>query len=98
MAVAIEKALSALIALLACRWSLTYVAPDFRLSSALFPGHWGAARAAPKVMYILECEGVQEWQAVPAEEAVVSWVGELKDRLTVHKGNPEGEDLTVRLS
>ena len=98
MGVAIAKALTVLIALLACRWSLTYVAPDFRLSSALFAGRWGAAKVAPKVLYILECEGAQEWQAVPAEEAVVSWVCELKDRLTVHKGNPEGEDLTVRLS
>ena len=50
-----------------------------------------------RVLYVLECEGSAEWQPVPAETPVVSWVQHMKDRLTKHSGNPEGEDLTVRI-
>ncbi|KAL0049946.1 hypothetical protein WJX82_001365 [Trebouxia sp. C0006] len=50
-----------------------------------------------RVLYVLECEGSAEWQPVPAENPVVSWVQHMKDRLTMHSGNPEGEDLTIPL-
>ena len=49
-----------------------------------------------RVLYVLECEGSAEWQPVPAENPVVSWVQHMKDRLTMHSGSPDGEDLTVR--
>ena len=49
-----------------------------------------------KVLYVLECEGPAEWQAVPVDEPVVNWIRELKDRLTAHIERPDGEDLTVR--
>lgn len=48
-----------------------------------------------KVLYVLECEGHAEWQDVPAEDPVVAWVQQLTDRLTLHTGRPDGEDLTV---
>ena len=53
------------------------------------------AQDAPKLLYVLECEGAQEWQAVPAEDRVVSWVEDLKDRLTFSLERPLGEDITV---
>lgn len=53
------------------------------------------ARDALKLLYVLESEGAPEWQAIPAEHAAVSWVGHLKDRLTVSSGRLQGEDLTV---
>lgn len=55
------------------------------------------AQDAPKILYVLECEGAQEWQAVPAEDLVVSWVEDLKDRLTLSPERPLGEDITVTL-
>ena len=50
-----------------------------------------------QVMYVLECEGVPEWQAIPAEAAAVEWVRELKDRMTINAEHPDGEDLKVRI-
>lgn len=54
-----------------------------------------ADHAAVKILYVLECEGVPEWQAISAEYAAVSWVGDLKDRLTISSKRPHGEDVTV---
>ena len=59
-------------------------------------GHAAQSGHSARVLYVLECEGSAEWQPVPAEKPVVSWVQHMKDRLTMHSGNPEGEDLTVR--
>ena len=53
------------------------------------------AQDAPHVLYVLECEGAQEWQAIPADHAAVSWVADLKDRLTISVDRPHGEDVTV---
>ena len=60
-------------------------------------GHSAQPGHSASVMYVLECEGSAEWQPVPAEKPVVRWVQHMKDRLTMHSGNPEGEDLTVRI-
>ena len=95
-AMATAKVLGALTALLSCLWCGRHFTPDFRLIPTLFATSSDAADDASKVLYVLECEGPQEWQAVPAHEAVVRWVGDLKDRLTVHAGRPEGEDLAVK--
>ena len=54
-----------------------------------------AAQDAPQILYVLECEGAQEWQAVSAEDFAVSWVADLKDRLTISPERPLGEDVTV---
>ena len=48
-----------------------------------------------QVMHVLECEGPQEWQLIDADEAVVAWMGNLTDRLTISQARPLGEDLTV---
>ena len=48
-----------------------------------------------KVLYVLECEGVPEWQAIPAGAEAVNWVRNLKDRLTICQEHPDGEDVTV---
>ena len=48
-----------------------------------------------QVLHVLECEGPQDWQLVPATESVVSWMRDLSDRLTISKARPAGEDLTV---
>ena len=53
------------------------------------------SRHGLKVLYVLECEGHAEWQAVPHEDPVVAWVQTLTDRLTLHTERPDGEDLTV---
>lgn len=60
-------------------------------------GHAAQSGLSTRVLYVLECEGSAEWQSVPAAKPVVSWVQHMKDRLTMHSGNPEGEDLTVRI-
>ena len=51
---------------------------------------------APQILYVLECEGAQEWQAISAEHTAVSWVADLKDRLTFCPEQPLGEDITVK--
>lgn len=51
----------------------------------------------PQVLYVLECEGVPEWQAIRAGDEAVDWVRRLKDRLTVSQQLPDGEDVTVSL-
>ena len=53
------------------------------------------AQDASHVLYVLECEGAQEWQAISADHAAVSWVADLKDRLTISVERPHGEDVTV---
>ena len=54
------------------------------------------AKAASQILYVLECEGAQEWQAISAEHTAVSWVADLKDRLTTSPERPHGEDVTVK--
>lgn len=54
-----------------------------------------AAQNAPQILYVLESEGAQEWQAISAEASAVSWVADLKDRLTISPERPLGEDVTV---
>lgn len=48
-----------------------------------------------QILYVLECEGPQEWQLVNATDTVVPWMRDLKDRLTVSDDRPDGEDLMV---
>lgn len=48
-----------------------------------------------QVLHVLECEGPQEWQQIDADEAVVAWMGNSTDRLTISQARPLGEDLTV---
>ena len=94
-AMVLAQALTLVIGLWACHRVAVQLAPDFNWVPNILGQDWVASHEGPKVLYVLECEGHAEWQAVPAEEAVVSWVRDLKDRLTFHKDRQDGEDLTV---
>ena len=85
----VAQALAVAVVICACYFYEVRVMP-YTLAG-IASGHSGH-----RVLYVLECEGSAEWQPVPAENPVVSWVQHMKDRLTMHSGNPEGEDLTVR--
>ena len=91
----VAQALAVAVVICACYFYEVQLVP-YTLAG-IASGHSAQHGHSARVLYVLECEGSAEWQPVPAETPVVSWVQHMKDRLTKHSGNPEGEDLTVRI-
>ncbi len=89
----VAQALAVAVVICACYFYEVQVVPYTWAGIAII--HPAKLGNSARVLYVLECEGAAEWQPVPAETPVVSWVQHMKDRLTMHSGNPEGEDLTV---
>ncbi len=91
----VTQALAVAVVICACYFYEVQVMP-YTLAG-IAGGHSTQSGYSTGVLYVLECEGSAEWQPVPAEQPVVNWVQHMKDRLTMHSGNPEGEDLTVSI-